>query len=160
MTTTTEELKTRLETWFESRVPSEWRSGPVELEVDQEEAFVILPRGVAGDPSSFRNETRESRIRLAQQAEEAFGVKVSWGVSRNGRRQMFTTARATVTVPLAMSERQVLEALVAAGVAQDRADAVAWCIRLVGQHEADWLQDLREALAAAPGAGRERPVAM
>lgn len=128
--------------------------------MDQEEAFVVLPLGAAGNPSSFRSETREERIRLAQQAEEAFGVKISWGVSRNGRRHMFTTARATVTVPLAMSERQVLETLVSAGVAQDRADAVAWCIRLVGQHEADWLQDLRDALAAAPGGGRERPLAM
>jgi hypothetical protein len=31
-------------------------------------------------------------------------------------------------------------------VARTRSDALGWCVRLVGQHEADWLRDLREAL--------------
>jgi hypothetical protein len=59
-----------------------------------------------------------------------------------------------------MRERQILDSLVAAGVATDRTEAVAWCIRLVGHHESDWLQDLRDAVAAAPPGRRDRPVAI
>jgi len=37
---------------------------------------------------------------------------------------------------LRLPERSVLDTLVAAGVARSRADALAWCVRLVGKHEA------------------------
>jgi hypothetical protein len=40
----------------------------------------------------------------------------------------------------------VLDTLVDAGVARSRSDALAWCVRLVGEHEDSWLSDLREAL--------------
>jgi hypothetical protein len=40
----------------------------------------------------------------------------------------------------------VLDTLVAANVARSRADALAWCVRLVGQNLDDWLTDLRDAL--------------
>src|ERR1700710_2131969 len=41
-------------------------------------------------------------------------------------------------------ERQVLDTLVDAGVARSRSDALAWCVRLVGEHADDWLAQLRE----------------
>jgi hypothetical protein len=47
---------------------------------------------------------------------------------------------------LRMQERRVLDTLVEAGVARTRSDALGWCVRLVGQHEDDWLRNLREAL--------------
>ena len=34
-----------------------------------------------------------------------------------------------------------------AGVARSRSEALAWCVRLVGEHEDDWLQELREAMS-------------
>jgi hypothetical protein len=40
----------------------------------------------------------------------------------------------------------VLDTLVDAGVARSRSEALAWCVRLVGQHEEDWLAELREAM--------------
>ena len=43
-------------------------------------------------------------------------------------------------------ERQVLDTLVDAGVARSRSHALAWCVRLVGDHEGDWIAQLREAL--------------
>ena len=49
---------------------------------------------------------------------------------------------------LRQPERQVLDTLVAAGVARSRSDALAWCVRLVGQHADAWLGELREALRA------------
>jgi len=36
--------------------------------------------------------------------------------------------------------------LVDAGVARSRADALQWCVRLVGKHEDDWLAELRSAM--------------
>jgi hypothetical protein len=47
---------------------------------------------------------------------------------------------------LRQPERQVLDTLVAGGVARSRSEAIAWCVRLVGQHTDDWLVQLRESL--------------
>jgi len=47
---------------------------------------------------------------------------------------------------LRQPQRLVLDTLVDAGVARSRSDALAWCVRLVGQHEEDWLRELREAM--------------
>jgi len=45
-------------------------------------------------------------------------------------------------------ERAVLDVLVDASVARSRSDALAWCVRLVGQHESDWLRELEGALTS------------
>jgi len=37
-------------------------------------------------------------------------------------------------------------ALVDAGVARSRSHALAWCVRLVGDHEGEWIDQLRDAL--------------
>ena len=47
---------------------------------------------------------------------------------------------------LRQPERQVLDTLVDAGVARSRAEALAWCVRLVGQHQQEWIEALRDAL--------------
>jgi hypothetical protein len=49
---------------------------------------------------------------------------------------------------LKQPERQVLDTLVDAGVARSRADALGWCVRLVGEHAEDWLAQLRDAMTA------------
>jgi hypothetical protein len=59
---------------------------------------------------------------------------------------VFTTLSVPVMTRLRMSERAVLDTLVAGGVARSRSEALAWCVRLVGMHQADWLKGLREAL--------------
>jgi hypothetical protein len=48
---------------------------------------------------------------------------------------------------LRQPERQVLDTLVAAGVARSRADALAWAVRLVGEHADSWLGELRDAMS-------------
>jgi hypothetical protein len=60
---------------------------------------------------------------------------------------MFTTLSVPVMTRLRQPERRVLDTLVDAGVARSRADALAWCVRLVAQHEDDWLTELREAMS-------------
>jgi hypothetical protein len=100
-----------------------------------------------GRSRRFREETRDARIEIAREAEHTFGRKVSWGVTCDGRKVMFTTLSVPVMTRLRQPERRVLDTLVDAGVARSRSDALAWCARLVGEHEDSWLSDLRTALS-------------
>ncbi len=101
---------------------------------------------VAGRSRRFREETRDVRVMIAREAERLFGRKVSWGVVCEGRKVMFTTLSIPVMTRLRQAERRVLDTLVEAGVARSRSDALAWCVRLVGEHEDSWLTSLRDAL--------------
>ena len=56
-----------------------------------------------------------------------------------------------------MPDRQVLDTLVEAGVARSRSHALAWCVRLVAQNEADWISKLKEALGAVQAARAQGP---
>jgi hypothetical protein len=143
-------------------MPSDWFTGTPEISLDREEITVIglLPspeppedtseaeRAAAAEGRSrrFREETRQQRVEIAREAEHRFGRKVSWGVICNEKIVMFTTFSVPVMTRLRQPERLVLDTLVDAGVARSRSDALAWCVRLVGQHEDSWLADLREAL--------------
>jgi len=62
-----------------------------------------------------------------------------------------------VMTRLRQPERQVLDTLVEAGVARSRADAVGWCVRLVGQHADEWLTQLREAMTSVQRVRDEGP---
>jgi hypothetical protein len=157
-----ESVAERLRGWFTGRIPGDWLDGPVDVSVDREEITVVLPisspqtadgasdaersAAAAGRSRRFREETRDQRIEIAREAEHAYDRKVSWGVRCDGRTAMFTTFSVPVMTRLRQSERQVLDTLVDAGVARSRSDALAWCVRLVGEHEESWLGDLREAL--------------
>ena len=48
---------------------------------------------------------------------------------------------------LRLAERQVLDTLIDAGIARSRSEALAWCVRLVGRNEEEWIAQLREAMA-------------
>jgi hypothetical protein len=148
--------------WFAGRLPGGWFAEAPEVLVDREEITVVGPLGgleVAADASPaaqaaaadgrarrFREETRDHRIEIAREAELKFSRKVSWGVICGGRKVMFTTLSVPVMTRLRQSERRVLDTLVEAGVARSRSDALAWCVRLVGEHEDSWLSALRGAL--------------
>ncbi len=152
----------RLRGWFTGRMPEEWLDGALEVKLDREEITVILPisapqtaEGASeaeqaaawdGRARRFREETRQHRIEIAKEAEHSYGRKVSWGVRSADRAVMFTTFSVPVMTRLRQAERLVLDTLVDAGVARSRSDALAWCVRLVGEHEDAWLGDLREAL--------------
>ncbi len=153
-----DDIRQRVRDWFDERLPADWVASPPEIEVDNDEILLVLPLSPQADTGDFRDRTRAARIKLAQQAEETFGRTVSWATARDGSRRLYTTLRTVVAAPVAMPERRVLDALVSSGVASDRSDALAWCIRLVGEHEADWLRDLRDAAAADEDARVERPV--
>ena len=83
---------------------------------------------------------------MAREAERRFERKVSWGAPIGDTAALFTHLAVPVMTRLRQPQRQVLDTLVAAGVARSRADALQWCVRLVGQHTDDWLRDLRAAM--------------
>jgi hypothetical protein len=58
---------------------------------------------------------------------------------------------------LRQPERQVLDTLVEAGVARSRADALAWCVKLVGEHTEEWLDQLRDAMTSVQRLRDEGP---
>jgi hypothetical protein len=147
---------TKVTDWFAGRLPAQWSSGPAQIDVDREEIIVVIPQPDSPGSEDFRETTRDQRIALARAAQEAFARRVSWGIVRQGVLRLFTTVRAPVTAELAMPERRVLDLLTESGVAANRSEAVAWCVRLVGQHEADWLRDLHDAAASA-GSRPEQP---
>ena len=148
--------------WFVGRLPDGWFSGPPEITYDREEILVIGalpdPAGAQGEDDetraaarrarieSFREDTRQQRIRIADQAERKFGRKVAWGAECGGERELFTTLSIPVMTRLRMKERAVLDTLVEANVARSRSEALAWCVQLVREHEGDWIKQLRDAL--------------
>src|ERR1700722_9120773 len=149
-------MSTEIRSWFTGRLPEEWFSAPAEVTVDREEITVIgtLPEPESEDVAAaaegrikrFREETRARRIEIANEAERKFGRKVSWGTRCGTVTEMFTTLSIPVMTRLRQSERRVLDTLVDAGVARSRSDALAWCVRLTGEHADAWLAELRDAL--------------
>lgn len=95
----------------------------------------------------FREATRELRMAIAHEAEVLWERKVSWGVHCGGYQILFTTQSVPVMTRLRMDERSVLDTLISAGVARSRSEALAWCVRLVGRHQAEWIDQLRDAMA-------------
>jgi hypothetical protein len=144
--------------WFAGRLPGDWFTD-VDVTVDREEITVVgtLAEGQAegategaaaeGRIGRFREETRDRRIAIAQEAESRYGRKVAWGVRLGDSEVLFTHLAVPVMTRLRQPERQVLDTLVDAGVARSRSDALAWCVRLVGEHADEWLGQLREAMA-------------
>jgi len=159
--------------WFTGRLPATWFTGAPDIKVDREEITIVGtipgPESAAdvsdaeaaaaaeGRSRRFREETREHRIEIAREAEHKFGRKVSWGVECSGQRVMFTTFSVPVMTRLRQAERQVLDTLVDAGVARSRSDALAWCVRLVGEHQDTWLAELRAALRKVEQVRAEGP---
>jgi hypothetical protein len=108
--------------------------------------FAAAAAAAEGRTRRFREETRARRVEIAREAEHRFRRKVSWGVRCGETDEMFTTLSIPVMTRLRQQERRVLDTLVDAGVARSRSDALAWCVRLTGEHVEDWLAELRVAL--------------
>jgi hypothetical protein len=150
--------------WFAGRVPDTWYDGSPSIEIDGDEIQVVgtlapptLAPGAPDDEvrvaeqariTGFREETRAARMRIADEAQPAFRRAVSWGAVCGDTRVLFTTTGVPVMTRLRMADRRVLDTLIDAGVARSRSEALAWCVRLVAQHEADWIQELRDAMSA------------
>lgn len=164
--------------WVRGRLPDAWFTEPVEVTTDREEILVVgrvaEPEGVqasesesgpemteaaTGRISRFREDTRSERIAIAREAEHRFGKKIAWGAECGPLRAVFTNMAVPVMTRLRQPQRLVLDTLVEAGVARSRADALAWCVRLVGENSEDWLGRLREAMTEVQRVRDESPTA-
>ncbi|MCK9897052.1 hypothetical protein [Frankia sp. AgB32] len=156
--------------WFTAHIPADWFAGPPRVVVDRDEITVLgelvddpHPRpadagaGVAGGNGAgdsdaaariraFRERTRDERIIIAADAERRYGRKIAWGVTAGRTSELFTVLSVPVMTRLRQPERQVLDTLVDSGVARSRSEALAWCVRLVGENADAWLRQLREAM--------------
>lgn len=152
--------------WLRGRLPDDWFVGTPDVTTDREEIIIVgalspvdgefadtdsghaeQAAAEAGRISRFRETTREERIEIAQQAEHRYQRKVAWGARVGHTEELFTTASVPVMTRLRQPERVVLDTLVDSGVARSRSDALAWAVRLVGEHADEWLGELREAMA-------------
>ena|SRR5438105_14773293 len=160
--------------WFAGRIPQGWFKGSPEIRVDREEVWVIgtLPDldlgkevttdGVAaaraGRIKQFREETRDQRMAIAEEARQRFGRSVAWGVRLGDTQEMFTHLALPVMTRLRLPEREILDTLINSGVARNRAHALAWCVRLVERNEKEWLGELREAIAKVGQVRQQGPL--
>ena len=166
--------RTTAEAWLAGRLPTDWFTGPVEVTRDRDELLVVgtiaapeldsddeTEREIAarGRIASFREDTRERRIEIARELEHLSGRKVSWGVRIGDTAVLFTHLAAPVMTRLRQPERKVLDTLVEAGVARSRSEALAWCVRLVGEKSDSWLAELRQAMEHVDEVRRKGPAA-
>ncbi|MBA2560820.1 MAG: hypothetical protein H0V07_13235 [Propionibacteriales bacterium] len=164
---------TDIKAWFAGRLPQDWTQQDPDFTIDREEITVHIhldPVELGADASEearaeaavgriagWREETREARMTIAREAQRRFERKVSWGATIADRSLLFTHLAVPVMTRLRQPQRQVLDTLVEAGVARSRADAVNWCVRLVGQHSDEWLSDLRSAMENVQAVREQAP---
>lgn len=150
-----------LTAWFAGSLPDGWFVEPPVIRVDRDEILVTgtlplphlegseeLDESVAAGAriEAFREETREQRMSIAERAQQKFLRKVSWSVECGEFHQDFTTASVPVMTRLDIDQRATLDTLIDAGVARSRSEALAWCVQLVADNEADWIEKLRGAM--------------
>lgn len=146
--------------WLTGRIPQDWYSEAPEVLVDRDEIVVLgrisdiaqqdgvdLAAARAGRVKQHRESTRDARMRIAQEAQRKFGRQLSWGARIADEGQLFTHLSIPAMTRLRIRERQLLDALVDAGVARSRSHALAWCVRLVAEHQGDWIRDLKDAMS-------------
>lgn len=172
--------------WFAGRLPGDWFTGSPAIEIDRDEIVVVgelpLPDHAAEDEpvsgptaaadettravpeatkqgavARFRETTRPARMQIADEAQQRYGRSVAWGVSVDGERILFTHLAVPVMTRLRQPERKVLDTLVDAGVARSRADALAWTVKLAGEHTQSWLEELRTAMRKVEDLRSEGP---
>jgi hypothetical protein len=163
-----------LKGWFAGRIPKDWFSDAPEVRADRDEIWVIgtladvpLPADAgpeaanaarSGRIKQFREDTRDLRMQISEEAERRFGRKVSWGARCGDAREMFTHLAVPAMTRLRLPEREVLDALVDSGVARSRAHALAWCVKLVQQKQGEWLEELKAAVEQVGAVRQQGPL--
>jgi hypothetical protein len=94
-----------------------------------------------------REESRALRMQIAGELERTLGVPVAWGMRAGPVETLFTSRTAPVMTRLGRMEREVLDTLVAAGVADTRSSALAYAVRAFAAEHAEWLAEVRQAIA-------------
>lgn len=163
MPTNTEDA--RIDDWLQGRLPDGWFDS-FTVVGDREEITIVGTIGAPGAGSAegeagrirrFREDTRSARIAIARELESSTRRKVAWGATCGETTTIFTRLAVPVMTRLSQPQRMVLDTLVESGVARSRSDALAWCVRLVAQHQGAWLSDLDSAMDAVRSVREKGP---
>lgn len=156
--------------WFTGRLPGGWFTAPLDVTTDKDEILVVgtiappenVPDGqdetaAIARIAAFREETRPTRMEVADIAQHRWQRVVSWGVRCGTIEERFTMQSVPVMTRLHLEDRLVLDTLIDAGVARSRSEALAWCVRQVGQNQDVWIRRLREAMTEVERIRAEGP---
>ncbi len=148
-----------LNAWFAGNLPDDWFSEAPSVRFDRDEILVTgtvpMPKLGKGDDTTvaakariaaFREDTRAQRMAIAERAQALYQRTVSWAVECGDEHVAYTTANVPVMTRLGLGERAVLDTLIDAGVARSRSEALSWCVELVADNEAEWIESLRDAM--------------
>ncbi len=98
-----------------------------------------------------------ARMKIAEAAQFRWRRTVSWAAECGPVAETFTNASVPVMTRLRFDDRQVLDTLIDAGVARSRSEAMAWCVRQVGDHQSEWIDRLRDAMTEVERIRAEGP---
>ena len=148
-----------LRKWLLSQLPASVVGSDPEITIDADELLIILTLNtetLVGEGEALKNaehallerqrsETRALRIQLGRQLERTCGYAVSWGMRAGGTVQLFTPNTTAVMTRLTREERQVLDTLIAANVANTRSAALGYIVRTFAVEHQDWLHKAQQA---------------
>ncbi|NNJ09650.1 hypothetical protein EKD04_004860 [Chloroflexales bacterium ZM16-3] len=143
-----------IQSWLAQRLPPALSASPPQVRRYADELVIMLQIAPPSDPgetaaliSRLREESRVVRIQIAAEIERAQNISVAWGMRVGDAETLFTSRTAPVMTRLARAERDVLDTLVAAGVAETRSSALAYTVRTFAAEHGDWLAEVRQAIA-------------
>jgi hypothetical protein len=152
-----------LQSWLQERAPANLLAGPPEIAIYDDEVVIVLPLvtlelddALADEErraaernliARRREETRPWRMKQARELQSKLGRSVAWGMRAGESEALFSTRSVPVMTRLGRTERDVLDTLVAAGVADTRSAALAYAVRAFAAEHIDWLAEVREAIA-------------
>ena len=157
-------MSSGIQEWFADRIPTHWNATGLDVISDQDEILVLVdlpptPDDRAAGPRSPASlpgvERATSGWRWPWRPSSASAARCPGAARAGDVVVVFTTASVPVMTRLRLPERRVLDTLIDAGVARSRSEALAWCVRLVGDNEKEWIGELRAAFAEVE-AVRER----
>jgi hypothetical protein len=148
-----------LSRWLLSQLPASVTGSNPEITIDADELLIILnlnTDSLKGEGEALkkreqelierrRSETRKLRIQLGRQLEEISGCAISWGMRAGETVELFTMNTVAVMTRLSHAERQVLDTLIAANVANTRSAALAYIVRAFAIEYQEWLNQAQEA---------------
>lgn len=164
-----------IQTWLAEQLPHELTAAPPEVRLYDDELVVTLqvapPAADNGDEGELeqrliarlRETSRPLRMQLARDLQHRLHVPVAWGMRCGATETIFTSRTVPVMTRLNRREREVLDTLVAAGVAETRSAALAYTVRAFAEAHGEWLdevgivieqvQQVRSKLKVRRGAG-------
>jgi hypothetical protein len=149
-----------LQKWLQERIPEPFAAQPAEIRTYSDEVVIVLQPDITPTETDDddrheaeleliaqqREATRSWRMKFANELQPLLQRPVAWGMRIGGSEVLFTTRSVPVMTRLGRAERQVLDTLVAAGVAETRSSALAYTVRAFATQHAEWLAEVRQAL--------------